>query len=379
MSNMRIAEAHEIGDAHGDPEKTGAITAHGVGLRPVEVPCPPHTTERKLLMRIDYHLVPFVIVLYLCAFLDRVNIANARSFGLEADLGLHGTQFNTALTIFFVPYIVFEVASNIFMKRFTPRIWLSACCFLFGVVTVCQGLTQNFGGILATRFFLGLAETGLFPGCFYLLSCWYKRGESLTRFTLFFGSTSLAGAFSGLLASAIGKLDYAHGFRGWRWIFIIEGSVTAIVGLIFLFTFPAFPEQSKWVTEDERAYIKARLEADQGPSAAERPVSFRDVLVVLKDYKIWLGGFMYFGLIVPAYGYAYFSPTILATYNYGTIETQLHSVPPWVCAFGFSLIMAVISDKVGHRFGFIMLAICMPITGFAILLRVHNNVNAECE
>ncbi len=131
-------------------------------------------------------------MLYLLAFLDRVNIANARIFGLEKDLGLQGTDFNTALAIFFVPYVILEVPSNILLKRFSPRIWLSLCSIAFGLITICQGLVYNFGGILITRFLLGLFESGMFPGCLYLLGMWYKRGESLVRFTLFFEANVLS-------------------------------------------------------------------------------------------------------------------------------------------------------------------------------------------
>jgi MFS family permease len=179
------------------------------------------------------------------AFLDRVNIANARAFGLEADLGMtQTTQYNTALVIFFVPYILFEIPSNILLKYLSPRVWLSICCIGFGVVTVCQGFVQNYSGLLATRFFLGVFECVMFPGCFYVIGSWYRRHEAQKRFSLFFSSTSLAGAFGGLLASAIGKMDFLRGYRGWRWIFIIEGVVTVLIGVVFLFTFPSFPEQS---------------------------------------------------------------------------------------------------------------------------------------
>ena len=128
--------------------------------------------------RIDLHVLPFISVLYLLAFLDRVNIANARSFSLIDDLHLTGVQYNTALTIFFVPYVVFEIPSNILLKRFSPRIWLSFCCFGFGLLTTLQGLTQNFGGLMATRFFLGLFECGMFPGCFYLLGMQRRRSAT---------------------------------------------------------------------------------------------------------------------------------------------------------------------------------------------------------
>ncbi len=137
---------------------------------------------------------------------------------------------------------------------------------------------------------------------FYLIGMWYKRSEAQRRFSFFFSSTTLAGAFGGLLASAIGKMSGMRGYRGWRWIFILEGTLTCLVAFIFYFVIPDFPEDAKWLGEEERAYVKARLRADQGRSAAERKITVRDVGNVFKDFKIFVGGFMYFGLIVPAYG-----------------------------------------------------------------------------
>lgn len=128
---------------------------------------------------------------------------------------------------------------------------------------------------------------------------WYKRAEAQKRYSFFFSSTTLAGAFGGLLASAIGKMDKMNGYRGWRWIFILEGTLTCVIAVVFWFLLPDFPEDAKWLKGDERAYVKARLEVDQGKSALERTITFRDVVNVFKDYKIIVGGFMYFGLIVP--------------------------------------------------------------------------------
>lgn len=341
------------------------------------VVCPPHTTEMKLMTKIDFRVIPFLCILYLLAFLDRVNIANAKIFGLAKDLGLTGVQYNTCLTMFFIPYIVFEIPSNILMKKFTPRIWLSGCMFMFGVVEVCQGLVQNYGGLLATRFFLGLFEAGMFPGCFYLIGMWYKRSEAQRRYSFFFSSTTLAGAFGGLLASAIGKMDGLRGYHGWRWIFILEGVLTCVVAAVFVFLLPSFPEDAKWLTEEEREYVTARLQVDQGRSAAERKITPRDVGRVLKDYKVILGGFMYFGMIVPAYGFSFFAPSIIQTYGYSPIQTQLHSVPPWACAFAFAMIIAFCSDFTKHRFAFTIFPICVAVTGFAILITVHHNHHLE--
>jgi MFS family permease len=318
--------------------------------------------------KIDLRVIPFLCILYLLAFLDRVNIGNARSFGLAADLDLQNVQYNTALTIFFVPYIVAEIPSNILMKKFSPRIWLTGCMFMFGLVSICQGLVSSYGGLLTTRFFLGVFESGMFPGCFYLIGMWYKRSEAQRRYSFFFSSTTFAGAFGGLLAAAIGKMNLLRGYKGWRWIFILEGVLTCVVALGFFFCIPSFPEDATWLNEEERHYVKARLQVDQGRSAAERKITLRDVGRVFKDYKVILGGFMYFGMIVPAYGYAFFAPTIIGTFGYSPVETQLHSVPPWACAFGFAMIIAFASDWAKHRFLFAMGPIAVGMAGFIIQL-----------
>ena len=105
---------------------------------------------------------------------------------------------------------------------------VSLCTFFFGLVTMLQGFTQNLSGLIAARFFLGLAETGILPGALYLIAMWYRREEVQKRYTLFFSSTTLAGGFGGLLASAIGKMDGMRGYRGWRWIFILGACFIAI-------------------------------------------------------------------------------------------------------------------------------------------------------
>lgn len=206
---------------------------------------------------------------------------------------------------------------------------------------------------------------------------WYRRHEAQRRYSFFFGSTTLAGAFGGLLAAAIGNMDGVAGYKGWRWIFIIEGGFTVLVSFAFWFLLPDFPEESKWLRPDEKEFVSARLEVDQGRSARDRPIKIRDVGNIFKDFKIIAGGFMYLGLIVPAYGYAYFAPGIIKTYGYGDIETQLRSVPPWAVAFAFSLLVAYASDKTRHRFGFAIFAICIAIIGFGILISVHDNTSLQ--
>ncbi|CAL5872171.1 uncharacterized protein PFLUO_LOCUS6429 [Penicillium psychrofluorescens] len=365
----------------GVPEaKQGDSGESQVFQQDLELPQLTTTTERKLMAKIDWHILPCLCVLYLLAFLDRVNISNAALFNLKTDLHIEtGTKYNTALTIFFVPYVLFEVPSNVLLKKLKPHVWLSFCMFMFGLVMICQGLVSTWGGLMTARFFLGVFETGMFPGCFYLMGMWYKRSEAQKRFSFFFSSTTLAGAFGGLLAYGFGQMGGDRGYSGWRWVFIIEGVITCVVSFAWFFLLPDFPEDVKWMNEEEREFIRVKLAKDVGKSAHHIPLGWRQVLAVFKDYKIFVGGFMYFGLIVPAYSYAYFAPQIIEGYGYSAVKTQLYSIPPWAVAFGFSLMIAFASDRLKHRFAFTLFPIAVAIVGFAMLLNIHGVSNTHAE
>ncbi|KAK5105617.1 High-affinity nicotinic acid transporter [Lithohypha guttulata] len=316
--------------------------------------------------------------MYLLAFLDRVNIGNARVFGLERDLDLgHDNRFNVALVIFFIPYILCEIPSNLLLKKFKPHVWLSINTVGFGLISLIQGFVQNYSGLLAVRFFLGVFESGMYPGCFYLIGCWYRRPEAQKRYSFFFGSTILAGGFGGLLAAAIGKLDGVQGYAGWRWIFIVEGAFTALVGIVLFYLLPDFPEDSKWLTTEEKQYVTARLQVEQGKSQLDHKITIKDTGRLLRDVKMVLGGLMYFGLIVPAYPYAYFAPSIIREWGYSSIQTQLYTVPPWAAAFVFCMVTATLSDYFRHRLLFVLLTISVAVAGLGILVSVRDNTSLQ--
>ncbi|KAF9647072.1 MFS general substrate transporter [Thelephora ganbajun] len=327
-----------------------------------------HIDERKVMRKIDLRVIPVLTLLYLLAFLDRVNISNAAIFGLKEELHLHGTAYNTALVIFFVPYVLFEIPSNFLLKKFSPSVWLSIMMFGFGFVTIMQGVTRQLSGLLACRFFLGVFEATIFPGCSYLIAMWYKRDEIQKRYTFFFASSSLAGAFGGLLATAIGKMNGISHYSAWRWIFILEGILTCVVGFAMRWLIADFPETVAWLTEEEKAFVKARLEDDVGDSGHARKHSFKDIIKVFKDYRVIAGGFMYLGFVVPAYSYAYFAPTIIRSFGYSPVRTQLFSVPPWAVSFVFAMTIATFSDLTKHRFLFVILPLFVALSGFATLL-----------
>jgi MFS family permease len=213
---------------------------------------------------------------------------------MPEELGLSGQQPNTALAIFFVPYIIFEIPSNFIMKKLTPHVWLSACILGFGIVMLAQGFVHSFSGLLATRFFLGLFEAGIFPGSFYLISFWYKREEAQQRFTFYFCSVIFASAFGGLLATGIANMDGIRGLSNWRWIFILEGMLTIIVAFMAFFLTCDFPNEAKWLTDAEKEFVLRRTRAVDSEKQ-EGPVTKQDLVDFFKEPLNYLGALMYFG------------------------------------------------------------------------------------
>lgn len=184
-----------------------------------------HQQERKKLLRlVDWHLIPLLGAIYFMSFLDKNNLAQAKLAGLEKDFGLVGVDFNTATSIYFVGYILFQTLSNLLITKCPPSIYLGIAAFAWGGIAASQAECQNYTGLVVTRFFLGLAEAPVFPGALFLLSSWYTRAELSHRFAWFYAGAQLANAFGGLVAAGVlGHLDGAQGIAAWRWLFIIEG------------------------------------------------------------------------------------------------------------------------------------------------------------
>lgn len=207
--------------SHGKVEEADGAYASNDTLEPNDIV--DYEAEKKLVRKVDRFIIPVAMTAYLLCFLDRVNIGNARLYSLEADLGLTGTQYQTAVSVLFATYVLVEVPSNLLLKRFTPSRWIAIITISWGIVSTLTGIVQNFGGLLACRLLLGMVEGGLFPGLTVYLTLFYTKKEIALRIGYLFVSSAFAGACGGLLAYAIGFMDGIAGLSGWRWIFIIEG------------------------------------------------------------------------------------------------------------------------------------------------------------
>ncbi|KAL1982370.1 hypothetical protein VTN96DRAFT_1401 [Rasamsonia emersonii] len=311
-------------------------------------------------------------VLYLLSFLDRGNIGNAKIEGLAEDLHLTGAQYNWCLTVFFFTYAAFEVPSNLLLKRFRPSVWLPSIMVAWGVVMTLMGIVTNYHGLLLARLFLGVTEAGLYPGVAFYITMWYCRYEAQFRQALFFSAASVAGAFSGLLAYAIAKMDGVGGYAGWRWIFILEGLATVVVAVIAFFVIYDFPETATFLTEDERAWVIHRLKyqgSDDHTHVEEvEQFKWKYVWDAFTDWQIYLGLLMYWGIVCPLYGSSLFLPTIIKDLGYSSSTAQLLTVPIYITAAGISVLSAWLSDRAGQRSPFIFFFMCCIGCGFIICL-----------
>ncbi|KAI9753977.1 MAG: hypothetical protein M4579_004907 [Chaenotheca gracillima] len=350
-----------------------------------------HVDEAKILRKMDLRLIPVLALLYLLAFLDRGNIGNAKIEGLTETLNMTGPQYNWTLTVFFFTYAAFEVPSNLLLKRFKPSIWLPSIMVAWGVVMTLMGIVQDYKGLLIARLFLGVAEAGLYPGIAYYITLWYVRKEAQFRQALFFSAASVAGAFSGLLAFAIAKMDMVGGLEGWRWIFILEGMATVLCAILGYFTVFDFPDTASFLTPEERAWIVYRLKYE-GSSGSGKKVAedahfqWKYVKDAFTDWQIYLGlisllapspsdrEFMltglvvYWGIVCPLYGISLFLPTIINQLGYEASTAQLLTVPIYTTAAVASVTQAYFSDKLGKRIPFIFFNMCLIATGFIMTL-----------
>ncbi|KAF2216262.1 hypothetical protein CERZMDRAFT_33691 [Cercospora zeae-maydis SCOH1-5] len=329
--------------------------------------------EIKLRRKIDARLLPPIIIMYILNYLDRNNIATARlagTPGLEEDLDLTDSQYETCVSILFVGYILMQVPSNLFLNKIgKPALFLPGAMVIWGIVSLCTAAARNFTDLVVVRFFLGFIEAVYFPGCLFFLSCWYTRKELAFRSAILYSGSLISGAFAGLIAAGITDgMDRKLGLPAWKWLFIIEGAITVAVAGICFFILPNFPRTTKWLTEEERQLAVWRLQEEVGvddwTSSEDQPF-FHGFTLAIKDIKVWILMLMLLG-VVSAASVTNFFPTVVQTLGYGKINSLLLTAPPYVLAVFCALANAIHADKTGERFFHVTLPLVVGIAAFVL-------------
>ncbi|KAG0214936.1 hypothetical protein BGX28_001142 [Mortierella sp. GBA30] len=284
----------------------------------------------RLRRKIDWRLLPLLSLMYLCSFLDRVNIGNAKVAGLERDIGLTPDQYSWALSIFFIGYIIAETPSQML---------------------------------------------ALFPGAVFVISLFYSRGEQALRNGLFFSTATMAGAFGGILAYGISRMDGVRGLHGWQWIFILEGLPTVLLTIVVFFYLPDYPETATFLSEDERDLAVRRLLADAGP-ATETSFSWKQFRDVFVDLKVYLHMVPYILTMTPLYSLALFLPTLVREFSFDAVTSQLMTTPAYVAGCICTILAAISSDRHRERGFHYAIPILAGALGFILLIVLEHHSTA---
>ncbi|KAI7468426.1 putative MFS transporter [Hortaea werneckii] len=309
--------------------------------------------ERKLILRQDLRIIPLCSFIYLLCYLDRSNIGNAKVLNestgddLLQETNMTNFQFVIALMVFLIAYALFEVPSNICLKRFKPSRWIAFLMLSWGALTMGLGGTKSFESVTAVRFLLGVFEAGLFPGLVYYLTFWYRTEERSIRVALILASATLAGAFGGAIAYGVGHMNGTSGLSAWRWLFILEGLPSCLSSVAVYFILPDYPETSSWLSHEEKelATERLRLEGSKGHGH----MSWADAKSTLMDWRLYAHYAVYFGISTPFSSLSLFTPTITAGLGYDGLKAQLMTVPPYACAYVVTIANSWSADHFNAR------------------------------
>jgi len=258
--------------------------------------------------KIARRLIPFLILCYFVAYLDRVNVGFA-ALTMNKELGFNAEIFGFGAGIFFFGYFIFEVPSNILLERFGARMWIARIMISWGIVSACMAFVSGATSFYVVRFILGIAEAGFFPGIILYLTYWFTARERARWIGVFMAAIPLSSVIGGPVSGMI--LDHmggALGLKGWQWLFVIEGLPSIIVGLVTLAFLDDKPAAASWLAPDERAAVTARLEAERSNREAIKSYSLAGALT---NPRVLALSLVYFGLVSGNYGLGFFLPTIV--------------------------------------------------------------------
>ncbi|WWC64671.1 uncharacterized protein I303_107282 [Kwoniella dejecticola CBS 10117] len=338
-------------------------------------------TLDRLHRKIDWHVLPPLMVIYMMTYVDRSNVGNAKLFGAQSDLGMNATDWNIGLSLLFISFALFAPFSAAIANKYSPRIYLTVVFFGCGASIIAAGCVANKAGWYALRLVLGLFEAGVPGVSFYVLAIWYTPGVYASRSSWFYLAATVSGAISGLLAYGIGQLDHHWGYRGWRWIYVLEGFISVMLAIILAFFLQTNPERAKkWLDEKERRFIMLRSKFEYGSDKGGNSSIF-DVKAYASAFKSPHFSIIAFGHLSFAtgiYAFQFTLPTIIANMGYKAAAAQGLSAPPYIAAVFSVWICGYFSDKYKQRTVMVMIPSAVAIIGLIMCWTTagHHNLVA---
>lgn len=305
------------------------------------------TSEAQLIRRITLKLIPFLVLLYLIAYIDRSAVGFAK-LHMGADVGIGDAAYGLGAGLFFIGYFIFEVPSNLMLERFGARRWFARILITWGVITMAMALIQGPYSFYALRFLLGAAEAGFFPGVLYYLTKWYPirhRGKIMGLFVL---SQPIAMVVTGPLSGALLGLDGMAGLHGWQWLFITIGAPAVLLAWPTLRYLPDSAENVRWLDASEKRWLADELNKDEREYAQTR---HGNPLHALKDNRVLLLALFYLPVTLSIYGLGLWLPTILKQFGGSDLTTGFLSSVPYLFGILGLLIVPRSSDRLNDRYG----------------------------
>ncbi|TEA20687.1 putative transporter [Colletotrichum sidae] len=365
MEPEKVAKAHEDGAV--DMVETKDALGHN-RLAPAQLMSKEEfeAAEKQLKKKLDMRLLACVWLIFVLNYLDRNNIAAAKVAGMAESLDLSANQYATAVAILFVGYVLMQIPSNVFLANLRPSVYLPGCMAMWGLLSTLTGVVHTPAGLYALRFFLGFVEAAFYPGALFLISSWYRRSELGLRSAVLFSATQLGSAFGGLIGAGIKEgLEGARGLESWRWLFLIEGSVTVSVALCSVFVLPDWPSTTRWLTPTERAVAEWRLVQDAGQVDEDAETWTRGFGLAFGDWRVYVFAAMFFCLQVAA-ATSNFFPSVVQTLGYDRVVTLLLTAPPYVLGLVVSVANNWSADRMDNSSFHVMWPLALAIVGFVV-------------
>jgi len=301
--------------------------------------------EQQTVKKVVWRILPFLIVCYLIAIIDRGNIGMA-SLQMNEDLGLSKAVFGFASSLFFVGYFLFEVPSNLAMQKIGAKIWISRIMVSWGIISVCTAFVESANTLYVLRFLLGAAEAGFFPGVILYLTYWIPgkyRARVIATFMVAIPAANFIGSpISGLILSLDGWL----GMRGWHWLFILEGIPAVILGIAAFFLLSNRPTDASWLNQEQKAWLSTTIQAENEKKKAIGHISLWQLL---RHKHIWVMALIYAGASAAGSTLSVWSPQLLKSFGLDNFSTGLVNAIPYGLASILMVVWGRSSDRSGER------------------------------
>jgi MFS transporter, ACS family, tartrate transporter len=334
---------------------------------------------RKLYAKISWRLIPYMFLLYIVAYLDRVNVGFA-AMDMQRDLHFSNTVYGTGAGIFFLGSALFDLPSNLIMLRVGPRVWIARIMISWGVISACMMFMHSKESFFVLRFLLGVSEAGFFPGMILYLTYWFPTHERARAVARFMTATSLAGVVGGPLSSYLLRMDGRAGLAGWQWLFLSEGIPTILLGISVLFLLKNGPEKADWMKPEEKVWLAGELQRDQERYGAATHHALGDAF---RLPALWLLAAVYFVSQVGVYVVNLWMPLILNGFSRSgsSADASLiarYATVPYLAAAAMTVAVGWSSDKRNERRWHIAGCLALSAAGFAGAALAHSLVVALC-